>query len=45
MMKYISPPAARLLIRNAGVDRVMLITDSMRNKGMPEGISELEDKK
>ncbi len=42
---HVSPPAARLLIRNATYNRVMLITDSMRNKGMPDGVSELGGQK
>ncbi|MGI6782449.1 MAG: N-acetylglucosamine-6-phosphate deacetylase [Acholeplasmataceae bacterium] len=38
---HVSPPAAKLLINNATVNRVMLITDAMRNKWLPDGISEL----
>lgn len=38
---HVSVPAAKLLLKNKTYKNVILITDSMRNKGMPEGISEL----
>jgi N-acetylglucosamine-6-phosphate deacetylase len=38
---HVSLPAARLLIKNKGYQNVTLITDSMRAKNMPDGISEL----
>ena len=38
---HVSVPAIKLLIRNKPADKVILITDSMRAKGLPDGISEL----
>lgn len=42
---HVSPLAAKLLIKNKGANNVILITDSMRNKWMPDGISELGGQK
>ncbi len=42
---HVSPHAAKLLIKNATTNRVMLITDSMRHKGLEDGISELGGQK
>ncbi|MBQ2740349.1 MAG: N-acetylglucosamine-6-phosphate deacetylase [Clostridia bacterium] len=38
---HVSVPAMRLLIKNKPVDKVSLITDAMRAKGIPDGVSEL----
>ena len=38
---HVSVPAAKILLKNKTYKNIILITDSMRNKGMPEGISEL----
>ena len=38
---HVSVPAMRLLIKNKPSDKVSLITDAMRAKGLPDGISEL----
>ncbi len=38
---HVSVEAAQILIKNKTYKNVILITDSMRNKGLPEGISEL----
>ena len=38
---HVSIPAAKLLIKNKGYQNVTLVTDSMRAKNMPDGISEL----
>ena len=38
---HVSVPAMRLLVKNKGVDKVTLITDAMRAKGIPDGVSEL----
>ena len=38
---HLSAPAIRLVIKNKPHDKVTVITDAMRAKGMPDGISEL----
>ncbi|MBQ7373832.1 MAG: N-acetylglucosamine-6-phosphate deacetylase [Clostridia bacterium] len=38
---HLSAPAIRLLIKNKPRDKFTLITDAMRAKGMPDGLSEL----
>ena len=38
---HVSIPAAKLLLKNKGYQNITLITDSMRAKNMPDGISEL----
>ena len=38
---HVSVPAMKLLIKSKPVDKVSLITDAMRAKGMPDGVSEL----
>ena len=38
---HVSAPAIRLLIKNKPHEKVILITDAMRAKGMPDGLSEL----
>lgn len=38
---HVSVPAMRLLIKNKPADKVALITDAMRAKGIPDGVSEL----
>ncbi|MDX9808452.1 MAG: N-acetylglucosamine-6-phosphate deacetylase [Acholeplasma sp.] len=38
---HVSIPAAKLLIKNKGYQNITLITDSMRAKNMPDGLSEL----
>ncbi len=38
---HVSVPAIQLMLRNKPHDRVILITDSMRAKGLADGISEL----
>ena len=38
---HVSVPAMRLLIKNKPDDKVTLITDAMRAKGIPDGVSEL----
>jgi len=38
---HVSIPAIKLLIKNKPKQKVTLITDAMRAKGMPDGISEL----
>lgn len=38
---HVSAPAIRLMLKNKPHDRVILITDSMRAKGLPDGVSEL----
>jgi N-acetylglucosamine-6-phosphate deacetylase len=38
---HLSGPAIRLIIKNKPHNKVTLITDAMRAKGMPDGISEL----
>ena len=38
---HVSVPAMQLLIKNKPDDKVTLITDAMRAKGIPDGVSEL----
>ncbi|MDD4069738.1 MAG: N-acetylglucosamine-6-phosphate deacetylase [Candidatus Izemoplasmatales bacterium] len=38
---HVSVPASKILLKNKTFKNVVLVTDSMRNKGMPDGISEL----
>ena len=38
---HVSVPAMRLLVKNKPLDKLSLITDAMRAKGIPDGISEL----
>ncbi len=38
---HVSVPAMKLLIKSKPADKVSLITDAMRAKGMPDGVSEL----
>jgi len=38
---HVSVPAMKLLIKNKPKNKVVLITDAMRAKGMPDGVSEL----
>ena len=38
---HVSVPAMRLLIKNKPTDKLTLVTDAMRAKGIPDGISEL----
>ncbi|HHW79655.1 MAG TPA: N-acetylglucosamine-6-phosphate deacetylase [Acholeplasmataceae bacterium] len=38
---HVSYPAIKLLFKNKGRDNIILITDSMRAKHLPDGISEL----
>ena len=38
---HVSVPAMKLLIKNKPNDKVSLITDAMRAKGLPDGVSEL----
>ena len=38
---HVSVPAMKLLIKNKPADKVSLITDAMRAKGIPDGVSEL----
>ena len=38
---HVSVPAMKLLIKNKPDDKVSLITDAMRAKGIPDGVSEL----
>lgn len=42
---HVSVPAAKLLIKNKGYQNVTLITDAMRAKNMPDGLSELGGQK
>lgn len=42
---HVSVPAMRLLIKNKPLDKVSLITDAMRAKGLPDGESELGGQK
>ncbi len=42
---HVSAPALRLLFRSKSKDKVILITDAMRQKGLPDGISELGGQK
>ncbi len=38
---HVSVPAMKLLVKNKPKDKVTLITDAMRAKGIPDGVSEL----
>ena len=38
---HVSVPAMRLLVKNKPDDKLTLITDAMRAKGVPDGVSEL----
>ena len=38
---HVSVPAIRLLVKNKPLDKLTLITDAMRAKGIPDGVSEL----
>ena len=38
---HVSVPAMRLLVKNKKADKLSLITDAMRAKGIPDGVSEL----
>jgi N-acetylglucosamine-6-phosphate deacetylase len=38
---HVSIPAVKLLIKNKGYQNITLVTDSMRAKNMPDGVSEL----
>ena len=38
---HVSVPAMKMLIKNKPDDKVSLITDAMRAKGLPDGVSEL----
>ena len=38
---HVSVPAMQLLVKNKPADKLSLITDAMRAKGLPDGISEL----
>lgn len=38
---HVSVPAMRLLVKNKPADKISLITDAMRAKGLPDGVSEL----
>ena len=38
---HVSVPAMKLLIKNKPADKITLITDAMRAKGIPDGVSEL----
>ncbi len=42
---HVSVPAMRLLIKNKYTDKISLITDAMRAKGIPDGESELGGQK
>jgi N-acetylglucosamine-6-phosphate deacetylase len=42
---HVSVPAMRLLVKNKPIDKVSLITDAMRAKGLPDGESELGGQK
>ena len=42
---HVSAPALRLLLKNKPKDKVVLITDAMRAKGLPDGESELGGQK
>ena len=42
---HVSVPALKLLIKNKPKDKIVLITDSIRAKGMPDGLSELGGQK
>ncbi len=38
---HVSIPAMKMLVKNKPADKISLITDAMRAKGLPDGISEL----
>ncbi len=38
---HVSVPAIRLLVKNKPLDKLVLVTDAMRAKGIPDGVSEL----
>jgi N-acetylglucosamine-6-phosphate deacetylase len=38
---HVSVPAMKLLVKNKPLDKLTLITDAMRAKGLPDGVSEL----
>ena len=38
---HVSVPAMKVLVKNKPLDKVSLITDAMRAKGLPDGVSEL----
>ena len=38
---HVSVPAMKLLVKNKTADKLTLITDAMRAKGIPDGVSEL----
>ena len=38
---HVSVPAMKLLVKNKPADKLSLITDAMRAKGIPDGVSEL----
>ena len=38
---HVSVPAMRLLVKNKPLNKLTLITDAMRAKGLPDGVSEL----
>ena len=38
---HVSVPAMRLLVKNKPINKISLITDAMRAKGIPDGVSEL----
>ena len=38
---HVSVPAMKLLVKNKPLDKLTLITDAMRAKGVPDGVSEL----
>ncbi len=38
---HVSVPAMKLLVKNKPADKLVLITDAMRAKGLPDGVSEL----
>ncbi len=38
---HVSVPAMQLLVKNKPADKLTLITDAMRAKGLPDGVSEL----
>ncbi len=40
-LHHVSPGAIRLLYKNKGKDRIILITDSMEAKGLPDGMYQL----
>ncbi|MBQ7913468.1 MAG: N-acetylglucosamine-6-phosphate deacetylase [Clostridia bacterium] len=42
---HVSVPAMRLLVKNKPLDKISLITDAMRAKGLPDGESELGGQK